>query len=68
MTDESVDVRLARIELKVDQLLAMSGDHETRIRSIESSRFVTVPQLYAVMTALLSIITVVIYVLDFAVK
>lgn len=63
-----MDARLARIEVKVDQILAQSGDHETRIRAIENARFVTVPQMWAFMTGLLSIITVAIYILDFAVK
>lgn len=68
MTEESVDARLARIETKIDQFLSQSSDHETRIRVLEGARFVTVPQMWAFMTGLLSIITVAIYILDLAVK
>jgi hypothetical protein len=31
-------VTLARIDLKVDQLLEKAGDHETRLRSLEERR------------------------------
>jgi hypothetical protein len=32
---ESTDVRLARIETKIDTLLSSKADHETRIRAVE---------------------------------
>lgn len=59
---------LARLEQKLDTLVYTGSDHETRIRGLESARFVTVPQMWAFMTGLLSIITVAIYILDLAVK
>lgn len=32
-------VILARLEIKVDQLLAVSGDHEQRLRKLEERRW-----------------------------
>lgn len=59
---------LARLEHKIDTLILTSSDHEIRLRGLEKARFVTVQQMYAFMTALLSVVTVVVYILDFAVK
>lgn len=48
--------------------MSQSSDHETRLRAIEATRFVTSSQLWALMTGLMSLITVAVYVLDLVVK
>lgn len=35
MSTETTDVRLARIETKIDLFLLRSDDHETRLRALE---------------------------------
>lgn len=45
--DDSVAVILARLELKVDQLLKDGSDHEARLRSLESRGAITGRQLWA---------------------
>jgi hypothetical protein len=39
MEFESTDARLARIETKIDALLASKSDHETRIRAVEKRSY-----------------------------
>lgn len=47
MDPELVAVILARLELKVDQLIAGGNDHEARLRMLETKGFVTGKQLWA---------------------
>lgn len=47
MNDTDVAVILARLELKIDQLMANAGDHETRLRALEGRGFVSGKQLWA---------------------
>ncbi|MFE9102969.1 hypothetical protein [Actinomadura geliboluensis] len=39
MTEPSMNDRLTRIEVKLDQALAQHADHETRIRLLERGRW-----------------------------
>lgn len=39
MVDDNVEVKLARIETKLDIALADGGDHEVRIRRLEKALF-----------------------------
>ena len=36
---DSTNLVLARLEVKLDQLLSVSGDHEARLRNLESRRW-----------------------------
>lgn len=47
MDGDSVDVRLARIELMLTTYLSSSSDHETRIRSLESRGTVSGKQMWS---------------------
>lgn len=39
MDPSELSILLARLEVKLDQLLVLSSDHEARLRSLESRRW-----------------------------
>lgn len=39
MDPSELSILLARLEVKLDQLLTVSGDHEARIRNLETRRW-----------------------------
>lgn len=48
MTDQDVVIALTRLELKIDQLISTSSDHESRLRTLEMPKgYVTGKQLWA---------------------
>lgn len=52
MNEGELAVLLARLEVKLDQLLILTGDHESRLRSLEGARW---PIPVAAVIALLSV-------------
>lgn len=53
-----LEVVLARIEMKLDESIRIGGDHETRIRALESNRW-PLPTLTAVLAVAATSISVI---------